>query len=200
MQNHPGGLDFVVWLAQRRAHKKLSWQLHDEKTLSLRERTKLKPLPGATRSSSFLLTLTYEFQIVAENVWTPGHDSHLSNVGVIEVIVEVIDVPDVPPFWVKAPPLTVLSGMDRMQKTLFIDFERLRHIGHVALQLRYFSDPFLYTHAYIFKVTWPVRVAQNGPNVSELLGPVVFPSYLPSRWGKCIETTKKWVAIPCTFH
>ena len=56
----------------------------------------------------------FVFQIVAENVWTPGHDSHLSNVGVIEVTVEVIDVPDVPPFWVKAPPLTVLSGMDRM--------------------------------------------------------------------------------------
>ena len=91
----------------------------------------------------------FVFQIVAENVWTPRHDSHLSNVGVIEVTVEVTDVPDVPPFWVKAPPLTLLSGMDRMQKTLFIDFERLRNIGHVTLELRYFSDSFLgHTHAY----------------------------------------------------
>ena len=91
----------------------------------------------------------FVFQIVAENVWTPGHDSHLSNVGVIEVTVEVTDVPDVPPFWVKAPPLTLLSGMDRMQKTLLIDFERLRNIGHVTLQLRYFSDPFFGSHTRI---------------------------------------------------
>ena len=45
---------------------------------------------------------------MAENAWTPDNLTHLSNIGVVEVTVQVLDVPDSPPYFLEAPPVTVL--------------------------------------------------------------------------------------------
>ena len=48
-------------------------------------------------------------------------------------------------------------------------------------------------------VPYQYRVAQNAPNRSDLPSQLIFPSLLPSWWGKCIESPKKLMprGSPC---